>query len=102
MPRYIAKLGDDAYVDWSTVVDAPVSWVLTRGAAVAEWSKDRVARADQNGTSILDRYPTGQTPDEIVRGNRAGPGESELTVAEILTAYNAADPAPWTIALNAR
>jgi hypothetical protein len=67
VPRYIAKLGEDAYVDWSTVVDAPVSWVLTRAEAVTEWTEARVARADHNGTSILDNYPAGQTPDEIVR-----------------------------------
>jgi len=87
MGRYIAKLADDAYVDWSTVVDAPVSWVLARDAAVAEWTEERVARADRNGTSILDGYPAGTTPEEIVRGNRAGPGESELPVAAIIEMY---------------
>jgi hypothetical protein len=28
--------------------------------------------------------------------NRAGARESELTVGEILAAYNRDDPAPWT------
>jgi adenylate kinase family enzyme len=87
MGRYIAKLADDAYVDWSTVVDAPVSWVLAREAAVKEWTEERIARADRNGTSILDGYPAGYTPEEIVSGNRAGPGEAELSVAEILQRY---------------
>jgi hypothetical protein len=98
MGRYIAKLGDDAYVDWSTVVDAPVSFILTREEAVAEWSEERVARADHHGTSIWDGYPAGSTPDEIVRANRAGPNESELTLEQILVAYDAENPAPWTVA----
>lgn len=98
MGRYIAKLGEDAYVDWSTVVDAPVSWVVPRDVAVETWTEERVARADRNGTSILDGYPAGETPEEIVRGNRAGPEEVELSVAEILDAYAHDDPAPWTVA----
>lgn len=97
MGRYIAKLGDDAYVDWSTVIDAPVSWVYTRAEAVAAWSEDRIARADRNGTSILDGYPAGNTPEEIVAGNRAGEHESEISVDEILDAYKADNPAPWTV-----
>lgn len=95
--RYVAKLADDAYVEWSTVVDAPVSWVHARAEAVEEWSEERVARADANGTSSLDDYPAGSTPEEIVRGNRAGPNESEIPVEGIIEAYNVDDPAPWTL-----
>lgn len=98
MGRYIAKLAEDAYAEWSTVVDAPVSWVVPRDSAVGLWGEDRVERADRNGTSIIDGYPAGETPEEIVRGNRAGPRESELTVAEILVAYNVNTPADWTVA----
>lgn len=87
MGRYVAKLGDDAYVEWSTVVDAPVSWVEGRAHAVAVWGVHRVDRADRNGTSILDGYPAGRTPEEIVSANRAGPGETTITVEEIITAY---------------
>lgn len=97
MPRYIAKLADDAYVDWSTVVDAPVSWVLNREQAVKEWTEERVERADRNGTSIRDGYPAGNTPEEIVEGNRAGPGEKALSVEEIIVAYDLENPAPWTV-----
>ena len=32
--RFIAKLGADAYCDWSTVVDAPVSWIVPSAVAV--------------------------------------------------------------------
>jgi hypothetical protein len=72
MGRYVAKLADDRYCEWSTVVDAPVSWVVSREAAVKAWTEERVARADRSGTSILDGYPAGTTPEEIVRGNRRG------------------------------
>lgn len=92
MGKYVAKLGEDAYCEWSTVVDAPVSWIVSRPSAVDEWGEDRVARADRNGTSILDSYPAGNTPEEIVRGNRAGPGETEATLAEILQHYDVNDP----------
>ena len=87
MGRYIAKLADDCYVDWSTVVDAPVSWVKTRAAAVRAWSAERVERADRNGTSILDGYPAGETPEQIVAANRAGPRETTLTVGQILARF---------------
>jgi hypothetical protein len=56
-----------------------------------------LARADANGTSILDGYPAGSTPQEIVRGNRAGPQESELSAAEIIDAYDESSPAPLTV-----
>lgn len=103
MGKYVAKLAEDTYVEWSTVVDAPVSWVLNRDRAVAEWSEERVARADRNGTSIQTdpwghTYPAGSTPEEIVRGNHAGPDGSEITVEEIIAAYDEANPAPWTVA----
>lgn len=96
MGKYIAKLADDVYIEWSTVVDAPISYIATRAQAVQAWGGERVRRADANGTSILDSYPAGNTPEEIVRGNRAGPGESEIGVAEIIKAYDNANPAPWT------
>jgi hypothetical protein len=98
MGRYVAKLADDAYVEWSTVVDAPVSWIHKRDEAVREWGAERVVRADVNGTSILDGYPAGSTPEEIVRQNRAGPDETCISVAEIIDAYDPDDPAPWTVA----
>lgn len=89
MPRYIAKLADDAYVECSTIVDAPTSWIVTRTEAVRQWTTDRVARADTYGTSLYDM--PAQTPDQIVAGNRAGDHEEELSAAEILEAYRIKD-----------
>lgn len=80
------------------MVDAPIGWVANRAHAVEQWTEERIARADQHGTSIVDGYPAGHTPEEIVQGNRAGPGESEITVQEIIAAYDADSPASWTVA----
>lgn len=96
MGRYVAKLADDKYCEWSTVVDAPVSYITSRDYAVQSWGEERVARADANGTSIQDGYPAGTTPGEIVSGNRAGENETTISVAEIIAAYDNTNPAPWT------
>lgn len=98
MPRYIVKLIDPAdnsewFMEWSTVVDAPVTWGLTRdefteryrltygASAMAEFA-DRMARVDTTGTSALDT-----TLDEIIAGNRAGDNEKELSYADIVARY---------------
>lgn len=55
MPRYIIKPSqdEDVYVEWSTIVDAPVSRTMTRAEAVAAHSEERIARADESGHSCL-------------------------------------------------
>lgn len=83
------------YVLWSTVVDAPLTMTMTRDQAIATYGLDRIERADENGTSIVDGYPAGYTPEEIVAGNRAGPDEKTLSVAEIIAAYDPNNPGDW-------
>lgn len=85
MPKYIAKLAKDAYVDWSEIVDAPVSYVETREDAIRLWGLDRIERADKNGHSMIDADP--MTPEEIIRCNRAGPNEGSLHLKTILNTY---------------
>lgn len=41
MGRAVYKLGPDAYVEWSSVVDAPVTYVCNRKAAVAGFGESR-------------------------------------------------------------
>lgn len=76
MARYLARLADprdgrEWWLEWSTIVDAPVSW----------------------GATLLDSLPNGRTlrpphPDEdLLCGNRAGPNETELTLVEIIDRY---------------
>jgi hypothetical protein len=85
MGRGIVKLADGEYVEWSTVVDAPVSYVLGADEARAAWGEERVERADERGTSFVDLPPTPAA--EYVAGNRAGDGEEELTLDEIRARY---------------
>lgn len=60
MPRFIMKVAPDrdAYIEWSTVVDAPVS-IGTRAAYAAEHGEERLARTDTQGTSAAysDKLP---------------------------------------------
>jgi hypothetical protein len=55
MPSYIVKAApdEDLYVEWSTVVDAPIRWG-TSDALVLR--RDRKSRADATGTSSFDGF----------------------------------------------
>lgn len=94
MPKFIVKLGDDKYCEWSTVVDAPVTPIVTLdelheyyrqqyGEAGMEGLPARLARVEATGCSAFDRM----TAEELIQGNRAGPREKELTLAEIIESY---------------
>ncbi len=102
MPHYIVKLETPKgprYLDWSTVVDAPVTYGMTLDAFKA-WYRDehgeqgmrtlpaRLARVEANGTS--DMTPTSAA--DLLSCNRAGEKEARLTVAEIIAKY--CDEAP--------
>lgn len=87
MPKFLVKLADDEYVEWSTVVDAPVSYVMTRDEAVA-WrngDEEAIQRADDNGHSAL--WMSAQSVDELVAFNRAGDHESCISLEEIREKY---------------
>lgn len=76
----VVCLWEDEYVEWSTVVDAPTTYIMSRSEAVAEYGEDRVARADRQWTSfIAPRY----TLADLLEGNRAGPGERLASLDEI-------------------
>lgn len=87
MPRYILKIADDEYVDWSTIVDAPVSYIVTRAEAVARWGKDRIGRADAYTTSLIEPEYGPNCAEEAIACNRAGPDESQLTLEQIRERY---------------
>jgi hypothetical protein len=98
MADLIVKLAPDCYVEWSTVVDAPVTPTLTLsqlweyiraeyGNAGAERLPERLARCEQHGTSSVN----GTTVDELLSCNRAGPKESHITRAEIVRRYRPTD-----------
>ena len=88
MGHAVYKLADDRYVEWSSVVDAPVSYLATRAQSVQRWGADRVGRADLNGHSYVDGYEASpSTPEDLICVNRAGPGEERLTLEAILRRY---------------
>lgn len=81
------------YMEWSTVVDAPVSslmsleafkdWYLGRYPYDHDDLSDRLERVHEYGTSSLE----GTTPEDYLSCNRAGEDESYLTKAEIIAQY---------------
>lgn len=91
MPNYIIKL-DDYYLEWSTIVDAPISW----GMKLEEFKKyykefyvlsdsnleDRLKRVEEKGTSAF----LGKL-DDVIKNNRAGKNETCLTKEEIIEWY---------------
>lgn len=93
MGRYIVKIRD-FYLEWSTIVDAPITYGLglvdfvayyrgQYGAKGMEGLQARLDRADAVGISALD----GSTLEGILKGNRAGEGETPLTEPELYRKY---------------
>ena len=99
MSRYILKLHDDQkkkdyYLFWSSIVDAPVSEGLSKkeftklyqieyGLSGMQKLSERMKRVEKQGSSCV----LGRTGNEMIKRNRAGNDESELTKAEILNKY---------------
>lgn len=99
MGKCVAKLADDEYVEWSTVVDAPITYICNREEMKAHLLErygtagrpdERIARADKRGTSWIDRE---ETMEDLVALNRAGDDETELTLGEIREQYRAPEGA---------
>lgn len=104
MPSYIVKLeggvdgapdGGPWYMEWSTIVDAPTSdgmpleefkrhYRALYGERGAAELPVRLARVERNGTSAAWRA---MSVRELIAGNRAGAGESELSYAELVRVY---------------
>ena len=100
MPRYIIKLIDDKYnkdyyLEWSTVVDAPVTY----GCSLEEFKEyykqqngengmreleERLKRVEETGTSA---HPPFGDIDSILEYNRAGEGEKSINKEGILDRY---------------
>ena len=93
MPHYIVKI-DKWYFDWSTVVDAPVTYGMAlesfkkwyRFEYGAQGMKDlpeRLKRVGKHGTSAIPN----QTVDQLISFNRAGDNEENLSKEMILEKY---------------
>jgi len=99
MSRYIIKLTDkktkkDYYLEWSTIVDAPVTWGMTLkefkkyykaqyGRAGLDELPSRLQRVEATGTSSMHKL----TAEDCIAGNRAGKKEVHLTYEEIVSYY---------------
>lgn len=88
MGRAVFKFGEDQYLEWSSVVDAPVTLLMPKAEAVRLWGEARVKRADKRGHSYQDAYMNErETPEELISCNRAGPNEETLTLPAFLRRY---------------
>lgn len=98
MPRYIVKLpcdGDDYYLEWSSIVDAPVTGGMTLkefhsyykeqyGTEGLDRLPERMERVNESGTSdTINRRPV----EDWLAYNRAGEGEACISVEEIIELY---------------
>lgn len=97
MPRYIIKLTGkegDFYMEWSTIVDAPVTYGMSLEAFKEHIKEEygnqglgelprRLERVEQYGSSSIAR----ESAADIVRQNRAGPNERSLRLHEVYLAY---------------
>ena len=93
MPHYIVKI-DKWYFDWSTVVDAPVTYGMTL-EGLKEWYRfefgeqgmkdlpERLERVEKHGTSAIPS----QTVDQLITFNRAGDNEENLSKEMIVEKY---------------
>ncbi len=93
MGTFIVKL-HDYYFEWSTIVDAPVTFGMTPDEFTEYYREEygkkgmqelpaRLERVEKHRTSSYDS----ETPEDIFLCNRAGPNESKLSAAEIYKAY---------------
>lgn len=94
MGRCIAY-NDGLFIEWSTVVDAPVTFGMTEaelrdhigrryGEEGLEVADARIERAKRLGTSWIGRD---ENFDELVSYNRAGPNETCLSKDQLVRIY---------------
>lgn len=98
MPRYICHRnleGVDLFLEWSTVVDAPVTYAMTEdefrvyhreeyGRSSDDGVDERIARAKTKGCSSRD---PNETFEDLIRCNRAGANETEMSERQIVEYY---------------
>lgn len=100
MPRYIIKIKDDPlnkdyYLEWSTIVDAPVTWGLSLEEFKEYYQKqygvsgmrdfdERIVKVELTGISA---DPSWESLENLFEYNRAGKGESCLDKEGILKCY---------------
>ena len=92
MPAFIAEFGGK-YCEWSTVVDAPVTKLMSEKALFRHMLDHYGSRGTSNFTEQMERVRKhgcsgiGWSKEDLLGCNRAGPDETELTEAEIIKHY---------------
>jgi len=99
MPHYIIKLETAVgprYLEWSTVVDAPVTYGMPLDAFTKYWRKEYGGDADRGDrleARLRDVEAKGTdsfsdaSVDATIANNRAGAGETRLTKEQIVEYY---------------
>ncbi len=104
MGRAIIKLNDgerDFYLEYSSIVDAPVTYGMSREEFEAYYRAEngnrgmedlvrRMERVDKKGTSAFND----DSVDDTLFCNRAGPNETSATKAQIIEWYCHRKPKP--------
>jgi hypothetical protein len=88
MPKFVAKLGN-VYFEWSTVVDAPMTYAMTRkeiadyllfwNRGSGEEIEERLEKVDKYGTDL----PSKESAEKALERNRAGANEKCLTLEKL-------------------
>jgi hypothetical protein len=77
----VIKLGDDQYIGWSTISEQPTTNIMTRAEALQHFGEeDRIARADERGTSFLD---VESLDDLICTRNKEGARQTIKEICQI-------------------
>lgn len=100
MGRCLVRLDENKYVSWSSVVDAPITHIMTL-AELKEYllhgseedetyiidTEARIQRLLDKGTSSLEY----RSAEEVYKWNRAGKHEECLTREQIIEQYTKLD-----------
>jgi hypothetical protein len=81
--------GEDRYLVWSSVIDAPITYADTLASLRAYWKRDygRVGLLDLDRQIAHRGEKWCRTVDEVVSCNKAGSGETQLTAEQIVQHY---------------
>lgn len=83
MGRWLVKVDEDRFLEWSSIVDAPVTMIMSR-------EQLRAFVRERHGTEGLERLEdriARAQPLSKVGWNRAGPKETCLTPEQIVELY---------------
>lgn len=85
MPRGIIKLDDNKFIEWSTVVDAPVSYIFDKKEA--EEQVKSYPQACQELFKETEMTFTSITVEQILNFNRAGVHKNCISKEQIIEDY---------------